>query len=162
MCPSNTLIQANHPSTNNLPHMFDTFSPLTHVEKRTNFQRLINPYELISSTLHNNEFSPSTSLFNLLGRNENQREDLVGTVSLRKRNNPNRFGVVDILPHRSNDGNSTNSVSSSSLGLPPPTPALESLPLSVKSMAPIWKSHSGKYDSVNLYSFHPREEKLIN
>lgn len=116
-----------------------------------NLQRLINPYELISTTLHNNEFSPSRSLFDLFGKNELGADDLNGTTSLWKFNDPNRFGVLDIVPSRPNEFYSKNSVPPPPLRLGSPTSDLESFSPAIKSTKPIRESNTSKHSSALFF-----------
>lgn len=84
---------------------------------RAMLQSTINPYELISTTLHDNEFSPSLHIFNL------RRDNEFSTYAAR-RDGVNQFR------------NETMKVNYSQIGsaqqVKPPVPAVKSLPLSVK------------------------------
>lgn len=90
-------------------------------------QPKINPYELISSTLHNNEFSPSLSLCNLMRKTE-----IAAESTIRQKCNNNILCLFsDQKFNVSTQKSNTHTIS----GQPPPLPALESLPLSVKSVS---------------------------
>lgn len=84
---------------------------------RSILQSTLNPYELISTTLHNNEFSPTVHLYNLRRKNEfldNSTDKDGANICCNQR-----------LYVKSTKFNSTQHP-------PPPPPAVESLPLSVK------------------------------
>lgn len=135
---------AHRPFSNKSPRIIESFSPIIPADpyrNRSILHTTINPYELISSTLHNSEFSPSAHahLYDLLARNGNNIHNgkSNGTVALRSRNETKRFNVLETF--RPNDLETIKSVSSSASTTPtlqpPPVPALESLPLSVKLIA---------------------------
>lgn len=127
------LVSPNHPFGNKSNRNADLFSPTILSEffyDRSILHTTINPYELISSTLHNNEFSPSSSLYDMMRQNERPANDLRGKMRV---NESCRYNISDVsLPNRSGDIDITKSKSSCSQ--PPPPPALESLPLVVKTI----------------------------
>lgn len=118
---------------------------------RSILQTTINPYELISSTLHNNEFSPSSSMNNLMRRNEISASELRKTIVLPNRQDACRLKYSDFLmPNiRNNNIGIAKTKTIFKQPPPPPPPALESLPLSVKSISNkiIRNSERGMYSS---------------
>lgn len=127
------LVRPNHPFGNKSNRNADFFSPTIPSEffyDRSILHTTINPYELISSTLHNNEFSPTSSMYDVMRQNEQPANDLRGKMKL---NDSCRYNILDVpFPNRSGDIEIAKSKSSCSK--PPPPPALESLPLLVKSI----------------------------
>lgn len=136
---------AHRPFSNKPPQIIESFTPIITVDpyrNRSILHTTINPYELISSTLHNSEFSPSSThahLYDLLapnGNNIHNNGKSNGTVAVRSRNETKRFNVLETF--RPNDLETIKSISSSASTAttptlqPPPVPALESLPFSVK------------------------------
>lgn len=126
-------IKPNHPFGNKSNRNADLFSPTIHSEffyDRSILQTTINPYELISSTLHNNEFSPTSSMYDVMRQNEQPANDLRGKIKV---NESCRYNILDVrFPNGSGDIETSKSKSSCSQA--PPPPALESLPLLVKSV----------------------------
>lgn len=124
------LVRPNNPFRSKPNRKVDLFSPTMSPEifyDRSILHTTINPYELISSTLHNNEFSPTSSMYDMMRQNEQSVNDTKGeNVSC-------RYNILDVsFPNRSSDIEITKS--KSSCLQPPPPPALESLPLSIKSI----------------------------
>ncbi|XP_055307571.1 uncharacterized protein LOC129571745 isoform X2 [Sitodiplosis mosellana] len=122
------LIKPTRPFGNKSTRNSDSFSPIIPSEFYYN-RSILNPYELISSTLHNNEFSPSASMYDLMRRNELSANDTRGTTI----NEIGRFNILDVST--SNRPTEIEIIKPKSSCLqPPPPPTLESLPLSVKSI----------------------------
>lgn len=109
----------------------------------------INPYELISSTLHNNEFAPASSLFNFLSHGDRITGASCGTIAIRATERPRMTesnALQTFMPRpapakgRECDGNRINPGNAADLAMarvsvqPPPLPSVESLPLSVKTV----------------------------
>lgn len=106
----------------------------------------VNPYELISSTLHNNEFAPGSALFDVLSHGDRMAEaESCGTIAIRTADRsrvPELSVLSTFAPHRPKDrasigdsegvGDGTTAASIKVTVQPPPLPAVESLPLSVK------------------------------
>lgn len=135
----------------------DSFSPIIPSEfyhNRSILQATINPYELVSSTLHNNEFSPSASMFDLMRRNELSANVSRGTIALPNRHDSSRFNILGFpFPSQSTDIEITKS--KSPCMRPPPPPALESLPMSVKSISnKILNSETGMYLWDNFWNIN--------
>lgn len=147
-CTTNGTLRSNHLGSmcaTEFIEPFSTFSPMKTLKNRTTLQNVFNPYELISSTLHNNEFSPSTSLFGLIGTNRLKKDESIGKASLRKRNDDNRFDVLDILPNKTNESSLKQSGRTPSSGLVSFTNS-ESFPISIRSSTnPTWESRTSKY-----------------
>lgn len=88
-----------------------------------------NPYELISSTLHNNEFSPASNLQDLFRINKYQRRPIINSEEFRVSNGDKNDYLNEYEPSRK-----TKASSHSQQLKPPPLPALECIPLSIKSI----------------------------
>lgn len=128
--------------------IIDSFAPLipdAYSSRSILPSTAINPYELISSTLHNNEFSPASSFFNLLSHSERITgdTDACGTVAIRTadRYRKPQFNVLETFaPRLDRDCNALGAVEESGAApttvilQPPPLPPVESLPLSVKTV----------------------------
>lgn len=135
------MIKQNFPFSNNIVRVVEPFSskiPIESYYSRSTLQPKINPYELISSTLHNNEFSPSLSLCNLMRKTEIAAEN-----EIHQKCNEN---ILCLFSDKKFDKNTQKSNTPSQSGQPPPLPALESLPMSVKSVCNkiLDSSHIGK------------------
>lgn len=129
---------------NKAPRIIESFTPLIPdvYRNRSILQATINPYELISSTLHNNEFSPSSHLYDFLQSNSSnsKKSSSNSTVAIRNnyRNEPNRYTVMETFasPPANDVAKQKPATSSTQQSIqPPPVPALESLPLSVKTIS---------------------------
>lgn len=128
------------------PRIIESFSPLVPdvYRNRSILQTTINPYELISSTLHNNEFSPASHLYDFLQPNgsHNSNNKSNGTVAVRNnyRNETSKFTVMETFASPPTNGvekaKPISAISTIATCIqPPPLPALENLPLSVKSVS---------------------------
>lgn len=129
--------------------IIDSFAPLipdAYSSRNILPSTAINPYELISSTLHNNEFAPGSSLFNLMSHSDRITggNDPCGTIAIRtadRQRQPELNVLETFAPRSLNRGCNTlgaiddSVVASTTVILqPPPLPAVESLPLSVKTV----------------------------
>lgn len=104
----------------------------------------VNPYELISSTLHNNEFAPGSSLFDMLSHGDRITDtEPCRTIAIRTADR-SRMPEVNVLstfaPHRSQGRECADAEAAAAAAIhvtvqPPPLPAVESLPLSVKTVS---------------------------
>lgn len=125
------LFRQNYPLSNSVVRVVEPFPPSECYYSRSTLQPKINPYELISSTLHNNEFAPSLSLCNLMRNTEITSENTIR----QKCNDKSELDILRLFSDQKFDVNTRKSNTPSVSGQPPPLPALESLPLSVKSVS---------------------------
>ncbi|XP_031623046.1 uncharacterized protein LOC116340139 isoform X2 [Contarinia nasturtii] len=122
----------NHMFVNHSTRIFDSLSPSEYHYTRPIFQTTINPYELISSTLHNNEFSTS-NLYNMR-KNKATANYNSESIVLQNRNDAYSFNNLDLFSDQRTTAEQTKTTSFFLSSQPPPTPAVESLPLSIKAV----------------------------
>lgn len=122
------LVKPNYQLPNELVRNVDSIQPAEPYANRSILQSTINPYELISSTLHNNEFSPSANLRDLVQRSKTQASSSKkGMLHWDEEANS-----LDGFHYQLNNPEISELASQSPPSIPPPPPAVETIPLSIK------------------------------
>lgn len=144
------LAKTNYQLPKKLVRNIDSMEPSDSYATRSILQSTINPYELISSTLHNNEFSPSANLRDLVQKGEMQASSSKNGM-LHWGQEADSLDVLDVFHYQWNDPKISKLASQSPPPIPPPPPAVETIPLSIKLVPNVITRNSNMSKYTNIW-----------